>query len=145
MNSFGMPHLMASVVEWMMSDVGGIQSDGAGFKRISVKPYPGEGLNWADASYRSINGKIAVKWNKLKDSAVTMQVVIPTNTEATISVPKNGMKAVVVYEGGVRVWSKKIFLGKVAGLSDAKEDSDYVSFIAGSGSYDFKMERDDSN
>lgn len=57
-----------------------------------------------------------------------MQVTIPLNTKANISVPKNGMNSVLVYEGGVPVWSKRSFLGKVAGISKASEDSNYVNF-----------------
>ena len=54
------------------------------------------------------------------------------------------MKAVVVYEGGVPIWSKRTFAGNVPGIADASEDSDYVNFRVGSGWYDFRLEQGDS-
>jgi alpha-L-rhamnosidase len=137
MNSFGMPHLMASVVEWLMSYAAGIQSSGLGGKRIAVKPYPSEGLTWLHTSYKSINGNIAVKWTRMNGGAFTMQVSIPPNTKGTISVPKNGAKSVVVYESGKLVWSKNTLVGKIPGIATAIEDADYVNFQVGSGSYEF--------
>jgi len=64
MNSFSMPDLMASVGEWLFHYVGGIGQQGEGFKSILIKPYIGRGLTWARASYESIRGTIAVRWEK---------------------------------------------------------------------------------
>jgi alpha-L-rhamnosidase len=142
MNSFSMPDLMASVIEWLMADVSGINSVGNGFKEILIKPNLGEGLSWAEATYKSINGTIAVNWKKSDDGSFTMQVTIPPNTKATLSVPKNGMDAVLIKESGQLVWSKKCFRGGVEGMAEASEDTDYVNFKVGSGVYDFKVVRE---
>jgi alpha-L-rhamnosidase len=138
MNSFGMPHLMASIVEWLMAYAGGLQSDGVGFKRIAVKPYPGPGLGWAEATYQSIHGKIAVKWTRLSDGALTLRVAIPPNTQATIGVPKDGRTAVAVAEGGVSIWAKQTFRGQAAGIASASEDATHVNFQVASGQYEFR-------
>ena len=122
-----------------MADVSGIKSEGAGFKQILIKPSPGEGLSRANASYKSINGTIAVNWEKIKDGSFTMHVTIPPNTKATISVPKNEMDPVQVRESGQLVWSGKCFRGGVEGILEANEDPDYVNFKVGSGVYDFKV------
>ncbi len=139
MNSFHMPHLMASVVEWLMADVGGIKTEGAGFKRVLIEPHVGEGLSWAEASYQSINGEIAVRWQKAQDGSLTMRVTIPPNTTAAISVPKNGIASVSIQESGLPVWSAGRFLDNAAAISGAAEDSHYVTFQTGSGNYDFQV------
>ena len=82
MNSFHMPDLMASVAEWLFAYVGGIGQEGAGFKNIVVKPYVGQGLTYAKASYNSINGEIAVQWEMKPDGTFVMRVAVPVNTTA---------------------------------------------------------------
>ena len=144
MNSFSMPDLMASVIEWLMADVTGIKPKDAGFKEIVIKPYPGVGLRWAEASYKSVNGTIGVNWKKSEDGSLSMQVTIPPNTKANISVPKNGMDAGLIMESGQTIWSKRNIQAKIAGITAAGEDSDYVNFDVGSGIYDFTVVREDS-
>lgn len=137
MNSFGMPHLMASIVEWLMAYVGGIQADGIGHKTILVKPYLGEGLDSADASYQSINGRIRVRWNRVKGGGIALNVAVPPNTKATISVPKNGGRSVVVYESGAPVWTSSGSFRRIRGITAASEEADRVNFQVGSGLYEF--------
>jgi alpha-L-rhamnosidase len=139
MNSFHMPHLMASVVEWLMADVGGIQTEGPGFRQVLIQPQVGEGLSWAKASYQSINGDIAVSWKKATGGSLTLKVRIPPNTSAAIRVPKNGNDSVSIRESGSPVWSEGRFLDTVAAISGAAEDSIYVTFRTGSGTYDFEV------
>ncbi len=139
MNSFHMPHLMASVVEWLMADVGGIQAAEPGFRHILIQPQVGEGLSWAHASYQSINGEIAVSWTKATGGSLTMKVTIPPNTTATIRVPKNGMQSVSIRESGSPVWSEGRFLDNEVAISGIAEDSSYVAFRTGSGHYDFRV------
>jgi len=57
-----------------------------GFKTIRIEPVIGEGLTWAKASYESINGKIATAW-KREGQRLTLEVVVPANTTATVCVP----------------------------------------------------------
>lgn len=140
MNSFGMPHLMASIVEWLMGYVGGIQSIKAGFHKFAIRPYIGKGLTWARASYRSINGIILSKWEKHKGGLITLHVIVPPNTEALISLPKLGNGRMVVYDEEKLVWAKNKFVGEHNGITGASEDSMYVIFNVGSGSYNFRIE-----
>ena len=137
MNSFGMPHLMASIIEWLVSYAGGIQPGDMGFHRISIRPFPGRGLHWVRASYTSIHGEIGVCWKQMNDGAFSMQVVIPPNTQAAVSLPRRGARPVVIYESGMPIWSKGALKRKVAGNSSAKEEAEYVSLEVGSGAYNF--------
>lgn len=139
MNSFGMPHLMASIVEWLMAYVGGLQTDGAGYQNILVAPHPGPGLDSASAAYDSVHGPIRVGWQRIQENGVALSVTIPPNTRATIGVPKSGAPAVVVYEGGTPVWPKRGAFRRVPGLRAAREAADRIDFEVGSGSYEFTV------
>ena len=85
MNSFA-HYSFGAVYQWMVENIGGIRSDGPGYKRILIAPQPGGGLTWADVRYTSIRGEIASRW-ELKDGRFTLKVTIPPNTTATVFVP----------------------------------------------------------
>jgi len=138
MNSFGMPHLMASVGEWLFHYVGGIGQQGEGFKNIVIKPYIGAGLTWARASYDSIHGTIAVRWEQSK-GALVVDVTIPANTSATVSLPGSGTGPLTIKESGKTVWSKGACLSGVPGISGASANGDRVEFQVASGNYRFRI------
>ncbi|MEI7939202.1 MAG: family 78 glycoside hydrolase catalytic domain [Verrucomicrobiota bacterium] len=136
MNSFSMPDLMASVGEWLFHYVGGIGQQGEGFKNIVIKPYIGAGLTWARASYDSIHGTIAVRWEK-SGEALIMDVTIPANTCATVSLPGIGTGPVTIKESGKTVWTKGAYIKGVPGISGAGVKADRVDLQVASGSYSF--------
>ena len=63
MNSFN-HYAFGSVGEYLYSVVGGIRAESPGYDKIRIQPVPGEGLDWAEASYRSIHGPIATRWQR---------------------------------------------------------------------------------
>jgi alpha-L-rhamnosidase len=136
MNSFGMPHLMASVVEWMMSYVGGIQTDDAGFQKILIKPYIGAGLTFARTSYDSIRGTIAVRWEK-SAGVLVVDVTIPPSSSATVSIPGSGTGNVTIQESGKTIWSDGTYINGIPGISGASVNADRVEVQVGSGTYRF--------
>jgi len=85
MNSFA-HYSFGAVGEWMFRTIGGIDTDGPGFKKIIIRPQPGGRLHWAKTNYNSINGKIATAW-RIHDSRLLLNVTIPANTTATVYVP----------------------------------------------------------
>ncbi len=139
MNSFSMPDLMASVGEWLFHYVGGIGQQGEGFKNIVIKPYIGAGLTWAKVSYDSIHGTIAVRWEK-SVGALVVDVTIPANTSATVSLPGTGSST--IKESGAKVWSNGTYINGVAGISGASANRDRVDVAVGSGTYSFRVTDD---
>jgi len=109
MNSFA-HYSFGAVAEWMFKTIGGIDTDGVGFKKIIIRPQPGGKLTWAKTSYNSINGLIATGW-KIKDGVFKLEVTIPANTTATIYVPASeresvkmdGRKTDFKYENGFAI------------------------------------------
>jgi alpha-L-rhamnosidase len=91
---------LGQVIEWFYGDLVGIAPDPAapGFKNIIVRPQPVGDLTWAEGSYKSIHGPVAVRWDRL-EGKFTLKVTIPANTTATVYVPSRA-KSAVMYQVG---------------------------------------------
>lgn len=85
MNSFN-HYAYGAVGEWMYSVIAGIDAAEPGFRKILIQPQPGGGLTWAKGSLESPYGLISTDW-KLQHGEFSLQVVIPTNTAATVRLP----------------------------------------------------------
>ena len=72
--------------DWLYRVVAGIDAASPGYKKIIIRPLPGGGLTWVNASYRCPYGKIVSAW-KVENGKVKMQVEIPQGTTATVYVP----------------------------------------------------------
>jgi len=127
MNSFN--HFsLGSCGEWIFATLAGIDTDGPGFKKLIIRPTPGEGIDWAKASYDSINGRISTSW-KTENGKLSLDVSIPANTTATVHVPAKD--AASVTEGGKPA-------DKASGLKFLKMENGAAVYEAGSGTYQFK-------
>jgi alpha-L-rhamnosidase len=97
MNSFN-HYAFGSVCEWMFASMAGIDTDGAGFKRITIRPQPGgSGITYTKASYDSIYGRIATYW-RVRDGKFLLDLTIPANTTATVYIPAKDADSIT--EGG---------------------------------------------
>ena len=65
MNSFN-HYSLGSVGRWLFQSVAGIDTDDKhpGFRKIVIRPHPGEGLSYVNAEYKSIRGLIKSSWIK---------------------------------------------------------------------------------
>ncbi|MCF7976274.1 MAG: family 78 glycoside hydrolase catalytic domain [Phycisphaerae bacterium] len=125
-NHFMLGHIM----EWFYHDLAGIQCDPAapGFKKIVIKPSPVGDLTFARASYDSIQGRISVHWSRT-DRQFTLNVTIPANTTATVTVPSSGPDQVT--EGGC-------LAAAAPGVTFIKKDGNTIVFAVTSGTYTFE-------
>ena len=87
MNSFN-HYAMGAVGDWMYTSVAGIGLDPAipGYKHILIAPKFNRGLTWAKAKFASVHGDIETSW-KLIGKKLTLDVMVPANTTATIELP----------------------------------------------------------
>ena len=129
MNSF-CHYAFGSVGEWLLTTVAGIDTEGPGFKRLVVHPRPGGGLTYAKAHYDSVNGRAATYW-RIEGEVFHLDVVIPTNTTATVFVPARDVESVT--EGGQPVTAVEDI--EVKGIEDHS-----VVLRVGSGRYRFRAE-----
>ncbi|MFA1281213.1 glycoside hydrolase family 78 protein [Citrobacter telavivensis] len=125
MNSFN-HYAYGAVGEWLYRTVAGIEADESapGFKHVIISPLPGGQLSWVQATYESIYGEIAVKWQAIKGK-VAMTFRIPANTTATVK-----LQAVKEIENS-------------DGLAFRRSDAGW-SATAGSGEYRIDYLPDDS-
>jgi len=126
MNSFN-HYSFGSIGRWLFGSVAGIDTDGPGYKRIIIQPRPGGGLDYAKASYNSINGEIVSDW-KIMGGKFALNVTIPANTTATVYVPAGDVESVT--EGGKPA-------AKAGDVSLLRMEDDSAVFAVGSGHYRF--------
>ena len=126
MNSFN-HYSLGAVGEWMFRSILGIETDGAGFKKILMKPELGEGITWAKGHYDSIRGRIGSDW-KIEDSAFDWKITIPPNTTATVFVPAKD--AAGVTESGQPATEAK-------GVKFLRMENGTAVYAVDSGSYQF--------
>lgn len=77
-----------AIGEWMYERVAGIAPLEAGYKTIRIAPQPRLPLTSASASYMTPYGKASSSWT-LENRVFQLETTIPPNTKATIIVPGN--------------------------------------------------------
>lgn len=128
MNSFN-HYSLGSVGEWLFRHVAGIELDPVhpGFQQFVLRPFIGEGLDFARARYCTMHGRIESEWRR-EGSQLNWQVTIPANTRARVFVPCDA--AAEVREGGLP-------LAQVAGLRVLGPQAGWLACEATSGRYVF--------
>jgi alpha-L-rhamnosidase len=134
MNSFS-HYSFGAVCEWMFSNLAGIDSDGAGFKKIIIRPMPPspksnpdhKPIDWVRAHYDSIHGRIATSWKREEDQ-FKLEVTIPPNTTATVYLPASDSAAISESGGD---------LAKANGLKLLRMEDGRAVLAIDSGQYKF--------
>ena len=134
MNSFA-HYSFGAVCEWMFRMLAGIDTDGAGYQRILIRPAPPTpgsnpehpAISWVNARYDSLHGRIVSRW-RLADARFDLEVTIPANTTATVYLPAADAKSVT--ESGRP-------LKKAKGVKLLGRQGDRVVIGIGSGTYRF--------
>lgn len=131
MNSFN-HYAYGAIGNWLYTHVAGISQapNSAGYKKIVINPVPDKNiLQYAEASYHSVYGKILSRWEK-KDGYFNLKVVIPANTTAIIHLPTQ--TATNITEAGKP-------LNKVKGILNTETIKEKVLLEVGSGEYSFSV------
>jgi alpha-L-rhamnosidase len=119
----------------MFSQLAGIQTDGVGYKHITIRPTPPSAasnpdqkpIDWVRAHYDSIHGRINSAW-KVEGERFELEVTIPANTTATVYVPTRDAKSIT--EGGRQ-------LAQAQGVRFLRMEGDRAVLTVDSGSYRF--------
>lgn len=129
MNSANHVMLLGDLVVWYYECLAGIRNapGSAAFRQLVLKPYPVEGLDRVDASYRSVRGPIVSRWTK-NAGMFDWEVTVPANASATVYVP--GCDPASVREGDRAA-------RRAAGVKYLRTEPGYTVFEIGSGSYRF--------
>lgn len=127
MNSFN-HYAYGAVGDWMYRVVAGIEIDPSqpGYKHFFIKPQPTTKLTYAKSSLNSPYGEIESGW-KIKDGLIKLNIKIPVNTSATITLPQ-ATKSVT--ESGKPL--------NVSGFKTIKESTKGLVIEVGAGDYVFE-------
>jgi alpha-L-rhamnosidase len=130
MNSQNHVMLLGDLIIWYYENLAGIKTEPArpGFKHIIMKPEIINGLDFVNASYQSVRGKIVSEWKK-SSKKFEWKITIPANTTATIYIPARSKEE--VYEG-----KGKASLSK--DLKFIRMENGKAVFEIGSGTYSIK-------
>lgn len=134
MNSFN-HYAYGAIGDWLYRVVAGIDLDETvpAYKRIVIKPQPGEGLHWADGRLESMYGMIRSAWHKLDDDKLRLDVTVPVNTTAEILLPAASSETQVTENGKP--------LGETEGIDKIEAAEQGIWITVGSGSYRFEMDQ----
>ena len=74
---------------WFYEGLAGIRPDPArpGFKNVIIKPAVVQDVTWVKAHHDGPYGRIAVEWKKTADGKFTLELTIPPNSTATVTLP----------------------------------------------------------
>ncbi|MDV3309926.1 MAG: glycoside hydrolase family 78 protein [Cyclobacteriaceae bacterium] len=128
MNSFN-HYAYGAIGDWMYRTIAGINPDrdAPGYKHIVIAPQPGGDLSYAKASIETMYGTVASGWT-IKDGTMTVEVTVPPNTTATITLPG---------AAGKQVTEGKTTLDRTKGVRAVTTQGKDVTFSVGSGRYSF--------
>ena len=117
------------IASWFTKSVAGIRPDPAhpGFQSFLIKPVPGGGLTFAEASMESPYGTIISRWEKT-GTAFKLTVTIPPNSIATVHFPTQDAGRLT--EGGRHI-------REAAGVTPLKVEGGYAVLRVESGFYEF--------
>jgi len=126
MNSFN-HYAFGAVGDWVVRAIGGLEPQSPGYRTFTVSPQPGGGLGWAKMSFETRYGRVESAW-VVAGEELTLEVVVPANTSATIRLPESRIDD--VRESGRP-------LRQMDGLVTAVQSGDAVVAHVGSGRYRF--------
>lgn len=86
MNSGNHVMLLGDLIIWEYECLGGIRAIEPGYKKIQLKPYPIDGLDFVNCSYESVSGRIESNWRH-DGNRFEWDITIPANTEAEVWIP----------------------------------------------------------
>ena len=131
--------MMATFSAWFYRFLAGIQlePDAAGFDRFRIRPHLVDDLQYVDAAVDTVRGRVASAWRREGDG-LRLQVAVPVNATARVSVPKPRPARFAIFEGGQVVWRDGEPVARAPGIAGAQDDGDWVTFTVGSGDYEFR-------
>ncbi len=130
-------HFFGAIVQWFYEDLAGIRPLEPGFKTIEFKPeIPTSGLDQASASYESVRGTVASRWQRTA-TGIELDITVPANATGRVYVPAADAKAVTETGGG-----KPVAADKAASVKLIGKEGNRVVYEIGSGRYQFRIAND---
>ena len=80
--------MMGQIDEWFFASLAGIQTKPSepGFQHLVIRPEVTGDMNYVNASYETLYGKVSVDWKK-ENKIFTLKINIPVNCTADVYLP----------------------------------------------------------
>ncbi len=96
-------YAFGAVADWMQRVIAGLAPAAPGYRRLAINPHPGGGLAHARATLRTPYGLAEAGW-MLTGEKITLKVIVPPNTTASVTLPGKNEPPEEV-GSGTHVWS----------------------------------------
>jgi len=96
-------YALGAVADWMHRVIGGLVPLEPGYRRLGIRPHPGGGLTHAEVRHLTPYGLASCSWS-IAAAMLTLEVTIPPNTTALVTVPGSAAPPIEVGSGCWR-WS----------------------------------------
>jgi alpha-L-rhamnosidase len=94
-------YALGAVADWLHRTVGGLAPAAPGYRRLAIRPQPGAGLTHARARHITPYGPAECAW-RIEQGQIVVEVVVPPNTRAAVTLPDGDGSAVEVGSGSYR-------------------------------------------
>ena len=123
--------MQAGYDAWFYQGLGGIRCDpdGAGFRRIVLRPELIDGLQWVSSRHDSPHGNIISEWTRT-GSAVRYHIRIPPNTSARVYLP---------HPAGTNITEGRRPAATALGVRPLPDTAGRATFEIASGDYRFTV------
>jgi hypothetical protein len=125
-------YIESGIAEWLMTFVAGIDTIVPGFNQAIIAPRipSDDSVTWVKSHHNSPSGTISVHWEKLPQSAIKVEIVVPTGTLARVILP-------IEKDQEVTVSGKKIEDAEAVEVIENKDGK--VTLITQSGKYSLEI------
>ena len=138
--------MWASIDEFFYNDLAGIKGPDyhgpgfmtPGFREIHIEPHPLGDLEHARAALTTVRGQTLSHWQRT-DHSFSLDVSIPVNSTARISLPTLGLSNISLSESGNTIWQNNAYLPGRDGITSARARAAYIDVDIGSGTYHFEL------
>ena len=113
-----------------------VDPDYPGWEFFSIKPYVLGDLAYAEGSVQTVRGEVRSSWKRAGDT-FSLEVALPVNCRAAVSLPFTSDPAVLIEESGRPVWREGRFQEGGEGIEEACLEDGRVTIKLGSGVYSF--------
>jgi alpha-L-rhamnosidase len=113
----------------------GIQPTSGGFATFDVRPEMG-GLSFAEGSVPSVKGLVTTRWEKSAKGGFALSIDVPTNTQATIYLPKLVQGGFTIAESGEPLWPP-VPEARIPGVISVEDEDGCIACRVGAGEYRF--------
>lgn len=130
--------MLGSVDAWFYKTLAGITSIQPGWKKVRIKPYIPDDMDYASGSTTTILGIIYSSWEKLNNK-IKMTIKVPIGCTADVWIPIKE-KNILIKESNDIIWKPERKIESSNQVKFLNLEESHVIFNIGSGYYEFLIE-----